>query len=111
MHRSEPGLANLNSLMLPVTLEQQETCLTITSETAFLLLVRHSQCGQAQKWSLLLLCGLAWAVTQYQSWLPDSDKFGLSGYFKAQYYFSLLAKSHEVVAELRAGEGCVVCNV
>lgn len=83
--------------------------MTITPWMAFLLLVWHSQYGQAQKWSLILLCGILWTVTQ--SWVPHSDKFGISGYFRAQYYFSLLAELHKLVAELSAGEGCIVCHL
>lgn len=63
VHRSQLGLANLNSLMLPMTLEWWGTCMTITPWMAFLLLVWHSQYGQAQKWSLILLRGLVWTVT------------------------------------------------
>lgn len=83
----------------------------ITPGMAFLLLVWHSQYGKAQKWNLILLCGLVWTVIQYKSWLPHSAKFGISGYFRAQYYFSLLAKLHELIAELPAGEACIVCHL
>lgn len=82
-----PGQSEL--LGAAYDLEWQGTCMMITSGMAFLLLVWHGQYGQAQKRSLILLCGLVRTLTQYQSWLPHSDKFGISGYFRAQYSLSL----------------------
>jgi len=85
--------------------------MTVTLEMTSLLLVWHSQYGQIHKESLILVRRWVWAVTLYQRWLPHSNKFGLSGYFRGQYYFSMLAKLHEQIAELPACEGCIVCHL
>lgn len=81
----------------------------VTVRMTFLLLIWHSQYGKNTQIELVLVCGWVWSVTLYQRWLLHSSEFRVDGYFRAQYYLSILAKLHEQIAELPAAEGCRVC--
>lgn len=53
----------------------------------------------------------AWTLPPYQRWLPHLNELGITGYFRAEYHFSVLAELREQIAELSAGEGCTACHL